>query len=255
VANEAIYSRADDWILHDATWSVPVGSLQPSYDISVLQHLRPHKRLLFGSGTATVRATIGTSRSASVFALPVSNCTGAVLSIANNSGLSLSVPVPALPPDGVPLTAVIQFAPSSATQWDVVVSGNPDFLILGGAIWFGTARTFARNYHPSWTETEVDAVSSVTNEYLARYQHVYQARERSMAFQVPATDVQAADLLAWSRGKTASGSNVSLFWPNPLVNDARLGVFDGGHTVSPSGVINYQPTTLTFIEMGKGRRV
>lgn len=257
MADEAIFQRADDWILAGATWSVAAGTLDTGYTLTGLSGLNPQKRIRFTGGTATLRATLPVAKSATAFALPVSNAEAGTLSIANGAGFSLAVPVPPMPPDGIPLTAVIQFAATAAsTQWDVSITGNTAPVVFGAAVWFGgTLRAFARNFKPGFGVRERGIKGELANEHGATFRQVYQARHRFFEFDVAATTAQAADLIAWYRGLTADGSDGSLFWPDPTVNDAYVGAWASEYSAKMYVGPTYHPHTGVFAEFPKGKPV
>ena len=257
MADEAIFNRADEWILDGATWSLVAGSLAAGSTLDVLSSLRPQKRIMFTSGTATIRATIPGAKTARCFALPVSNADNGTLTIANGAGFSLAVPIPTMPAGRIPRTAVIQFpAPAASTTWDVIIAGSSANVILGGAIWFGQSlHTFGRNFRNGFRPSVKRFVADVVNPSGAQYHINHRTIQRAFDFDVAALTAQIAEMEDWQRSQTANGSDISLFWPDPTVNDAYLGNWTNDFAPTMYVGPNYHPLQTKFTELSKGQPV
>src|SRR5262245_46684151 len=117
----AIFSPFSGFILYDAVYSGTAPS--STYSLATFNFLRPDWRVKWGATTVTVTATLGGSRKADLFALPISNVdAGATkLSLTNGAGLNVAITVPAVPtgPYGrLPYTTVTDLRPlaSSGTR-------------------------------------------------------------------------------------------------------------------------------------------
>lgn len=257
------FSRADDYILGDA---VITASVAPSttYDLATLGSLLPAARVRWGVGTVTITFTLGSARRADAFALPVHNLDAGsgVLTLTNGAGLSQVVPVPVMPPSRIPRTIVLDLTigtPSAGTRtsdvWHLVISGNSVNVTLGGAVWLGGPwRVPGRNYLWNPQRGRDHHQTRTPNEYGTEYVVDYATMTRSLtvAFDI-ATDVDR-QLLEDIDDASHGGALLTLFWPDPAVNDALLGRLPVKFTDTPQW-LNLTKVPVTFTEVSKGKPV
>ncbi len=255
---KSIWGRADQNILIGATISGT--SPATSYSVSDLIGFNPAARILFSSGSATITFTSTSAKTGKIAVLPVSNLStsSGIATITNAAGLSVSFPIPARPPHNIPLTAILDFSTQanlSSTQWSLVLSGNPLNVLLGGGfgIYSNTSGLSDRDYanDAGWTERERDFVIEHSNEYGVRLRYPLQTIERSFEFMVKASTGDMDGLRTWHR---ANLGRPGVFWPDPTVNDAYYGTWDG-FEVRRTMIPGYNEVTLPFLELVKGKPV
>jgi hypothetical protein len=259
----AIYQTYADYIL--ATAGVPnavftgTAPLNSTYSLSDFAFLRPDWRVKFGSGTVTITITLPIAKRADIFALPMHNLSGAVLTLTNGSGLSQAITLATLSEDSIPLTTVVDLTigtPVAATRtsnvWNLVISGNAVNVTLGGAIWLsGNSRSFNRNFKWGFTESEQHGLAAEhINEYLTAARLGTFSKTRSLTCQTLARDQGVTDFRAWYRANCGR-AHPSLLWPDPSVNDAYLGVWQPELSVV-RGYPNASDVALKFDELSKG---
>jgi len=254
----ALYSSYADYILGGAAWTSSVAPMA-SYALATFGYLRPDWLVQWNVKTVTITATIS-SKQADIVAVPMSNLSAGtsptILRVTNNQGLDVTVELPTVPADGLPLTAVYDFrtapnASTPATVWNFVIANNAVDVILGGALWLGRVHEFTANFRPSPVVSDQRYNGNVPNLYGVVHRMRSRARTRSFEFGVPSRDTQRDALMEWIRAGEGSGLP-SIFWPNPAVNDALFGSFDDTYG-SVWVVDNFSPMDgLRFTEWSKG---
>lgn len=248
--SNAIYNHYSDNALWGGTVTANVAP-STSYALADLQSAVPGVRVRWGVKTVTITWTFSGAVTADFFALPVSNLQGSVLTLTNGAALSQAVTLPALPTNRIPLTAIVQFASSSSTTWNLVISGNAENIVLGGAAWLGQKRTFDRNFMWSFHEREQQFGSAVVNDYGTRYLQTLQTQQRFIDITVRSRQTAIAAFKAWHQD---ARFRPGLFWPDPSVNDAYVGVWDTDLDVERA-YTNVNPISLAFAELSKGKPV
>lgn len=259
----AIYQRYTDYILGSAT----VSGTAPltSYSLSTLTGLNPATRVRFGSGTVTVTFTLGSGARGDLFALPMHNLSGSVLTLTNGAGLSQAITLATLPADSLPRTTIVDLtigtpngATRTSTTWNLVIAGNAANVILGGAVWIGTTnRTLSRNFAIEPIRALTYQSDEVINPYGVAYAVDYETVLRSIRCEFAGASTQdRSDLEDWYR--TSHGRvRPSIFWPDPSVNDAILGrwpeTFE--ETLNRRGSAAHRVPLAEFRELSKGKPV
>lgn len=255
-----IYQRYDDWILAGSTVS-GTAPLNATYSLATLLELRPDKRLRFATNSPTVTFTLPTSRRADFFALPMSNTDAgsSVLTLTNGAGLSQVITVPALQPNNLPPTAIIDLrigTPTNATRtsnvWNMVWTSNSVNVTLGGLPWLsGPVRAFDRSFLWNPKESETHAEDEKVNEYGTRNitDLLSSVRQFSCVFGI-ATDTDRAALRAWYQA-CHGRALPSLFWPDPSINDAYVGTWQKTYGADLT-FLNLNNVPLVFDELSKG---
>ena len=223
-----------------------------SYSLDVLKGSNPAARVRFGTGTVTITLTFDAPVTATLFALPVSNLAGAVLTLTNGAGLSQAVTLPTLPGNRIPLTAIVTFASSTSAVWHLVISGNAANVILGGCLWLGTYRTLAHNYVMGFREiTDQPGPAPQVNDYGVEYLVNLGVQVRTFEGEFRASGDVADALLAWSQD---GRHRPTLFWPDPSVNDAFIGHWVEAYTRQREWLTR-SSISLRFRELSKGKPV
>lgn len=257
MSRNALFSPYDSYILGGATWSgtTPISS----YALSTFGYLRPDWRVKWNVKTLTVTATIGSGKQADVVAIPMSNLdTGTsptILRLTNNQGLDVVVEIPAVPEDGIPLTAVYDFrlAPNAgtpATVWNFIIANNSVDVTLGALLWLGRLTELNPNFRPSPIWSEQQHNTSVPNASGAVNVVEHGTRTRWVDLAVPSRDAQRDQLIAWARAGRGS-ARPSLFWPDPAVNDALIGSWPDEYA-NTWVIANFSPMDFRFTEKPKG---
>lgn len=211
----------------------------------------PSARVRYGTGTVTVTLTFGSAVTADVMALPVSNLQGSVLALTNGAGLNEAITLPTLPANRIPKTAIKEFASSSSTVWNLVITGNTEDVILGGGFWLGAKRTLDRNFRYGWREIEEQPGEEQMNDYGVEYVPFYETQIRRVVcdFKLSATGVD--QMKAWHQD---GRKRPSLFWPDRTINDAYIGRWASGLEMARE-FPTFAPLTMTFAELCKGKPV
>lgn len=222
-----------------------------TYDLARFEYARPDWRVKYNVTSVTVTAT-GTSRKADVVAVPMHNATA--ITIANNNGLGAqALTIPAIPSDGIPLTAVLDLRPlasastRTATVWTFVFTG-PSNITLGALLWLGTVSELEFTVGLVVKEKRFNGGDAnffgIKNRVRAR------TRERFVELVDPADFTQRAALVSWARAGEGSGLP-SLLWTKTNVNDALIGTLRDEYG-GPETTNDYAPFSVTFTELNKG---
>lgn len=258
----AIFQAADENILRTANWAVTAGSTV-SHGPLLIGRLDPAVRVLFTSSIGTLIATIPSARG-DVLAIPVTNAS--LLTVTNGSGLNVSVPVPALPVSGIPLTLVCDLsllAPNPSTRtsttWGFAFASSVGGLVLGAAIALYAPRRELVDGDFQWGGTETRTAFGSVQESPAgvRWRNPRQTQCRSAKLTKLATQDDADAIQGWFDGSRGQ-FDPALLWPDPAVNDAYFGTL--GDTLE---MTRLAPTvdgpvfsvSLQFDELAKGRPV
>lgn len=253
----AIYQTYADYILAGGTWSGTAPST--TYALSDFAFLRPDWRVKFGATSVTITITLGSSKRADIFALPMHNLSGAVLTLTNGSGLSQAITLATLSEDSIPLTTVVDLTagtPVAATRtsnvWNLVITGNAVNVNLGAAIWLsGNSRSLNRNFNWGFTESEHHGLAAEhVNEYLTSARLGTFSKTRTLNCQTLARAAGVTELRSWYRANCGR-AHPSLLWPDPSVNDAYLGIWQDVFNVTRR-FTNANDVSLTFDELSKG---
>lgn len=250
----AIFCRDDENILIGGT---PAGSaaLSSYHREDVISRL-PSRRVLYGSTSVTYSVLLSSAKTGAIAILPVSNCGPAVATLTNGAGLSTAYPIPALPEDNIPLSAILDFSAlsnRSSNTWNLVIAANTANVLLGGGfgIYASKRQLPGRNYAYGWTEIETDFVIAHKNYYGTELRYPLTTRERLFEYQFKPTDADLDALRSWHR---ANRGQPGVFWPNPSVNEAHYGVWEE-FRVTRSIVPSCHALTMTFRELVKGKPV
>ncbi len=258
----AIYGTASSNLFAGITPTATV-AVSTTYSLATFTYLRPDWRVKWGVTTVTITwSGVNAAISGEIFVLPMSNLDAgaSVATLTNADGLSQALTIPAVPLDGIPLTAIADLsgfttAQKTSTTWNLVIVGNSVNVTLGGAIaLYGPKTTFLNNMSGSnfaweYHEKESHAKVEKANEYRSRFILDCLTRERSIEILMRANDAGKTAITAWFRG-AHGGALPSLFWPDPNVNDALLGTW--GDLDVLNMCTGYRPITLTFTELSKG---
>lgn len=253
-----IVSSAAAYILTGATWSTSV-TPAAKYDVATCAYLRPDWRIRWAAKTVTVTATLGSSARADVVAIPMSNLDpgSAVLALTNGAGLNVPIPIPTLPADRLPLTAVCDLrdlaseGTRTSTTWHFVITANSVDVTLGSCLWLGTAVDLSPGVRPGIQLGEIRFNGLDPNAYGTVNRVRMRTRQRWCAFGVPSTTTDRDALVEWARAGEGSG-RPSLFWLDPSVNDAFIGSWPDEYSSSLI-VRNFSPMDgLRFTEWSKG---
>ncbi len=258
----AIYQGSASNLVAGITPTASV-AVSTTYSLSTFTYLRPDWRVKWGVKTVTLTwSGVDATIPGDIFALPISNLdAGAgVATLANTSGVSQAITVPATPLDRLPLTTIADLsgftlAQRKAGTWTLAISGNSVNVTLGGAIaLYGPKTSFLNNmsgdnFAWEYPEKETHAKSEKKNEYGSRFILDLLTRERSIEVLLRANDAGKTAITAWHRS-AHGGALPSLFWPDPNVNDALLGTLGDLEVLNMSG--NYRPIKITMTELSKG---
>lgn len=257
----AIFQAADENILREATWSGTAPSTGSS--LTTFETLEPSARVAYGSGTATVTATITPARG-DVLVIPVTNADG--LTVTNGAGLNVSVPVPEMTRSRIPKTIVcdlsaLQSNPTTRTSstWNFAFSSGSGNLTIGGAIALFAPRHELLDGDFQWGGRDSRQAFGVNqeNSYGLRYLFPYETIRRSVAVSKLATQTDLDALKDWFTG-SGGAYGVSLLWPDPDVNDAYLGTLQDQLEVTrlaPTADGPVFSVAFEFEELTKGRPV
>lgn len=260
--SNALYSPYNGYILHDAVWTGTAPS-DSSYKVTDFAFIRPDWRVKFSGTTVTITATTpGPKRLGEVFAFPMHNITPGsptILHLTTGDGFDHAVPIPAMPSDGLPLTAILDLRTLGTTGqkttnvWNAVITTNGANVTLGAAMWVGTLIEFERDFLLGVKLGEKRFnVSSVTNKFGVTNRARARTRERYIDLSVFASAAQYAQFLDWMRAGEGSGLP-SLLWPIPAVNDAMLGSY--GDAFEATGSELMYPISFRFTEWSKGEPI
>ena len=240
--------------LENAIWAATItASVAPlaSYSLDALKSRLAVSRCRFGSGTVTITFTLPAPVTANCFAIPASNLQGAVATVTNGAGLSAAFDAITLPPTRIPITPIVWFEDSTSDTWQLVISGNPDPVTLGGALWLSPTHTLEKNFRYSWHEIHERFGTVAANEYGAEYLVDYGTQARSVRCDFSVNEAGADQLKAWHQD---GRFQPSLFWPNPLVPDAYVGRWATDLDLERAHP-RWMPISLTFRELAKGLAV
>lgn len=256
----ALFSSYADYILWDAVWSSSVAPIT-NYSVDTFSEMRPDKRVKFNVKTVTITATkSGSAQRGDVVAVAMSNLdpgtSPTILRLTNEQGLDVTIELPVVPADGIPLTAVLDFrqaanASTPATTWNWIIANNSADVTLGALLWVGQLREFTANFRPEFELGETHFNGGDTNVYGIENTIRYRTRQRWATFSVPTRDAQRDTFFEWARASEGGGLP-SLFWPDPSVNDALLGKWPNQFS-SRWVIANYSPMDgIQYNEMNKG---
>lgn len=128
MASAQAYTRPDDNVAPNATWSVTVGTAATGYPVSQIATLNPAKGFKANQTTATVRATFGASQVLVGVAIVNHNLDGASVTITSGSGLSQTIAIE--PNSGGQNSPTIKdfssalLAQRTSTTFDIAVVSN-----------------------------------------------------------------------------------------------------------------------------------
>lgn len=131
-----LYCRASDIITDQATISLTVGAVNAAFPLANIQDRRPGKPTKTTGTTATIRATFGAPVVLEMVSFGPHNLAGATVTLTNNSGLSVSMPVAANYESGLSrnpfldLTSIL-LATRTASQWNLVITGAAANIAIG----------------------------------------------------------------------------------------------------------------------------
>ncbi len=235
-----VYARSSDNVLAGAVITSSTFAPVTGYDLTTLALMRPELRVVFDGETGSVTWTIGSPGSVGhILCIPMHNFTPGgspgVLTVTNDNGLNVDIPIPEQQADGYPPTLVADLTTLAADaelvfgELTLNVSGNASNLVLGGAVaLYGPKRTFAdlsANSEGSFVGTLKESYESredeATNEYGSRYVQEYDWTDRQLEWNVTGPNsgvVLARDWYLANRGH----ARPSLLWPYP--DELTLGI-------------------------------
>ena len=179
---EHLYGSAYDNILRDASLSGSTPST--SYALSTMNTMNPADRVRFGSGSISITWTLSGAKKGEVLVLPMSNAdpgTG-VVTLSNNGGLSVAVPIPTPYRTGHARTLALDFSThggTTASAWTLTFSGNSAPVIMGAAVGI-FPKLVLPGLRFEFSYSKKYAVSDEPNEYLSRYRFNFRAHERTL---------------------------------------------------------------------------
>lgn len=226
----AKFQAYDAWILDGAVVTSDVAPAA-SYSLDTLLSLRPSTRVRFEVDTVTITFTLDDPAEVDLFALPMSNLSGAVLTLTNGSGLSRAITLAAVRRNGIPYTTIVDLSiatPSAVTRtsdvWNLEIAGNAADVILGGCVWLGSPlEALGHNYSWGSRGRAKHGTTSIENDYLAEY--VTNKRTFRQEFELnlaSATDADRAIVLGWNHANFGRGYP-SVLWMDPDINDGTFG--------------------------------
>jgi hypothetical protein len=253
----AIYNHAADNHFVDAVSLTSTQAPMTGYSLTTLQAMNPAARVRFSHKTLEIEAIFASSVTASLLAIPVSNLDAgsAILRLQNAAGLDIAVPIPTMPDTGIPKTAILDFSAQSnrtSYAWQLQITSNTANVVLGGAVWLGASiRSLNRNFMWGYEEREERHGLDQTNDYGTRYLVNHRTNTRMVECDFNARDAGMEQLRLWHQD---GRREPSVFWIDPSVNDAYLGVWDGDFSVSHA-YVNSRRIRLPFVELAKGKPV
>lgn len=221
-----IFQSADQNILRGATWAVTAGTTV--YNPAYFRHLDPSIHVVFNGASGTLIATIPSARG-DVLVIPVSNAY--TLTVSNGAGLSVSVPVPAMPTSRVPLTLVCDLSvlqPNQTTRtsnvWGFAFTSISGALAVGAAIAIYSPRRELLEGDFQWGGAERRSAFGTVQEGPAgvRYLNASQTMRRAVKLTKLASQTDAEALKDWFDGSWGQ-FGTSFLWADPDVNDGYLG--------------------------------
>lgn len=251
MANAIILAHSDNIL---ASGTVGGATPQSGYTANDIISYHPERRVLYSSGTVTITVTISSATGA-VAVLPVSNLDASVCTLTNGAGLSVAFPIPTLPANRIPLTAILDFsaqANRTSTTWNLVIVGNSANVVLGGGFAIYSAKTsIDRNYQFGWRDREQHYFIDHANEFGVRLRYDLRTQTRGADYRIPATEAGTTSLRTWYR---ANHSNPGTFWPDPSVNDAYgLCTWDSFEAErKPQGASDLTRVNVSIAELCKG---
>lgn len=264
MSTTSIYQKAGDNILASGVWTGT--SPSTGYALSTLGLLNPSERVRWGATTVTATCTIASAQG-DILCVPMHNLTpgsSAVLTLTNNNGFSLAIPIPALLSNGFPPTLVIDLTGAAsagtrtATVWNLVIASNAANVVLGGAVAiYGPKRTFSSTVNSSfswqYTERETGNMIETPNEYMTPYVQDYGTVSRSIDITVVGNASAITAFRDWYRSNHGRAIP-SLFWPDTSVVDAYFGRWQKTLTLTPMQTLGpLRSIQISYDEWPKGK--
>lgn len=209
-----------------------------SYDLSVLNFLRPDWFVAFPAKTLTLRFTLNngspaTPEQGDILIIPNSNIATGCATWAASGGLSQALTFPGALPNGIQKSMIVDLSvdePLAANRmgayWELQIVNNPVDVILGGAIALYTPKTYLvdRDFQWDYIIRETGGtIEAPQNEYLARYIQDTLTYERELQLTAGATTADADRLQAFFQGNHGRGRPGTL-WFDEDIQDAFLGI-------------------------------
>jgi hypothetical protein len=183
-----------------------------------------------------------------------------VLTLTNNNGLSVNVPIPADQANGLPSTIVLDLteaepndATRTATVWTLTIVGNSVNVTLGGAVAiFGPKRVLDPDIGWGFSLQEQAGQSQTINAHLVAL-HRQSAHVRAFDRRLD------PDLGPRGRAAVVPGERrrdrTRLLWTQLTGHDAYLGIWEAKFQATNIPGTEYYDISLTFTELSKGKPV
>lgn len=252
----------DQNILQDAVITSTVAPVS-TYVLNKLGLLMPSERVVFPTGTVTVRFTLPQPLQGDVFFLSVGNFNTGTAHWSNvaGGGTVNELLVPGTlrrnghrDPVAVDLTINTPSAPNRVSSiWELVVSGNPIALRLGGAIACYSPRTSLIDRGFRWEYDIQKTAGGFTsqNEYLTIFKQATLTGQRLITLITPATENDAGEVDDWIDANYVS-MYPGLLWTN--VDDPSTAFL--GYFQSPGRrkyvYFEFNEMEVAFLEMQRG---
>lgn len=266
MAQQTIIARQSDNIFRDAVITCDKTPMA-TYDLAVLglnTSITPATRVRFTDPDPVITFTLPEARQGDILAITVSNAdvglSPPALTITNGNGLSQDVPIPTMPGNRIPRTAILDLSiltPTDATRlddvWALHFSNSVD-VELGGGVYLYTKRELTpEDLQWSFRYSKQHARSDTPNEYLMRYILDYETQVRGFDAVIRCPLSQRDEIEEWFDSVCVGPG---LLWPFPDVNDAYVGTWGDRFDAQQIGEFtDYYDVTIPFTELSKGKPV
>lgn len=232
----AIFQSAAQNILRYASFSADV-SPSGTYAVDVLNSQRPDFRIKFPNTSVTLTAVVGggsppVDALGDILVVPASNLVDGVLSLTNDAGLNVSIPVPSPWSSGHPRTIVADLTalepdPDVRTSgtWHLVIAGNDANVQIGGYWAIYGPKTYLVDRDVQWgyvRRPQAGFLEARNNHGIAFRQNL-QTIWMGLDVSLLATDADADRIEDWFMGSNGRGQ-AGLLWFDPNVVDGYFGV-------------------------------
>lgn len=262
----SLFQAYDDNILVGSTLSSNP-SVMDSYDLQTLLEHRPSRRVRWdvpSPNTVNIRADLSTPKQADLLVIPIWNADAgsSVVTLTNDDGLNVVIPVPAMPSHGIARTLAVDLRAlqpnaliRTSNGFNVIVTGNSVALVMGGFLaLYGPVRTFSeRDFQWGIRRDPLGYAAVHQNNRGAELVQPWRTLGNTYELTAVVTDAERAALIEWAESNFIGGLPCFI-WVDP-----------DGRNVPIVGLLKSMPTedqftdaigiTFTVSELSKGKPV
>lgn len=217
-----LYATPADNVVQSATPSLTVGTANAAFPLTNIDDIDPGVVFKATTGTATIRFTFGGATVLVAIAMFNHNLHGLTPTWTNNGGMATqNFPVPTVPEDLLGINPWLDLrgvAGTSATQWNLVISGAPNAVAIGDI----ALLTALRDLKVPWQYKHKEHHPTIIHRTEKEKRLIFPHSVRTRMFSGEAIRFEDRAAVRSLRRSAQGAYKPWVFIPDSAVNDALL---------------------------------